>query len=195
MSRHLLVRRSCSLSLRLLSFRDPTISSPKFTEKAKFATTGTPYGMLTVLSPSTVAVSVHIPAQIEIWDWRAGKCVMTLTGFGGGNAFGSSLLPDGRLIVIDSAGTIRVGSVDNWPAAVAISTDPPRAPLIGVLAGHDGSFVTTDEAGNIKRWRNGECETTLTGGYKIGGFFGVPVSVIGRRLVAVGANSTLLVAE
>ena len=148
--------------------------------------------MMTVLSPSTVAMSMCNPAQIEVWDWKAGKCVRTLTGFGGPFVFANALLPDGRLVAGDWTGTIRVGSVDKWAAATAISNGDSG--LIGVLAGRDGSFVTTDTAGNIKLWRNGACEVTLTGGYP-GGYYGLPLAVIGRRLIGVGDSNNLLVAE
>ena len=146
---------------------------------------------MTALSPSTVAMSMWNPAQIEVWDWKAGKCVRTLTGFGGEFVLANALLPDGRLIAGDYAGIIRVGSLDDWAAAKVISNG---AGLTGVLAGHDGSFVTTDSAGNIKLWRNGACEVALTGGY-LGLHGGLPLAVIGRRLIAVGYNSNLLVAE
>ena len=82
--------------------------------------------------------------------------------------------------------------MDNWAAATVISNG--GSALIDVLAGHDGSFVTTDYAGNIKLWRNGACEVTLTGGYTAA-YYGVPLAVIGRRLIAVGKDKNLLVAE
>ena len=172
----------------------PTFRSPllQFTEKAKFA--GLPCGAMTVLSNSTVALSMTNPAQIEVWDWRAGKCVRTLTGFCGGirGIIVNAVLPDGRLVAGDDAGTIRVGLIDNWAAATVISNGDG---LLGVLTGHDGSFVTADRAGNIKLWRNGACEVTLTGGVTRGGYSGVPLAVIGRRLITVGDNGALLVAE
>ena len=147
---------------------------------------------MTVLSPSTVAMSMSHPAQIEVWDWRTGKCVRTLTGLGGGWVLANSLLPDGRLVAGDEEGTIRVGSLDNWAAATVISNG--RRALIGVLAGHDGSFVTTDKAGNIKLWRNGSCEIALTGCHTFA-YYGLPLAVIGRRFIAVGNDNSLLVAE
>ena len=109
-----------SLSLLPSSTTVPSLSS-KFTEKAKFTTTGRPLGAMTVLSPSAVAVPMHTPAQIEIWDWWAGKRVKTLTGFGEGYVFANALLPDGRLVAgncsSDWTGTLRVGLPDNWAAA------------------------------------------------------------------------------
>ena len=92
----------------------------------------------------------------------------------------------------DYAGTIRVGSLDNWAAATVLAK---IAAIMGVLVGQDGSFVTTDTAGNIKLWRNGTCEVTLTGGYAGGVYLGIPLAMIGRRLVVVGGNNNLLVAE
>ena len=183
---------SLQLPLTAAPLLDPTLPCLQFTEKAKFTTTGNPYGMMTVLSASTVAMSMHNPAQIEVWDWRAGKCVRTLTGFGGDKVLANALLPDGRLIAGDAAGTIRVGSLDNWAAATAIGNG--GSGLIGVVAGHDGSFVTTDYAGNIKLWRNGACEVALTGGCT-GTYYGFPLAVIGRRFIAVGRENCILVAE
>ena len=183
--------QSCSLSLRPLSSTPPS-PPPKVAEKDKFSTTGNPWGAMTVLSPSAVAMSMSYPAQIEIWDWKVGKCVRTLTGFGGGDVLAHALLPDGRLVAGDGAGTIRVGSLDNWAAATVISNG--NCGLIGVVAGHDGSFVTTDQAGNINLWRNRACEV-MVGGASTFGYFGVPLTVIGRRLIAVGDSNDLLVAE
>ena len=147
---------------------------------------------MTVISTSTVAVSVRDPEQIEVWDWKAGTCVRTLTGFRWFRVFAHALLPDGRLVASDREGTIRVGSLDNWAAAAVISNGGSE--VIGVLGGLDGSFVTTDTAGNIKLWRNCACEVTLTGGYASSGY-GVPLAVIGRRFIAVGNSNNLLVAE
>ena len=147
---------------------------------------------MTVLSPSTVAMSMDNPAQIEVWDWKAGTCVRTLTGFGGSFVFANALLPDGRLVVGDYAGIIRAGSLDDWAAAKSMSNG--GSGIIGVVAGQDGSFVTTDNAGNIKLWRNGACEATVPGCY-IGACYGVPLAVIDRRLIIVGNNNNLLVGE
>ena len=168
-------------------------SPPKFIEKAKFSTTGTPCGAMTVLSPSTVAIPMYSPAQIEVWDWRTGKCVKTLTGFST-YVFANAVLPDGQLVAGDWGGSIRVGSLDSWAATSAIANG---SGLTGVLAGHDRSFITADYAGNIKLWRSGACEVTLTGGMAGGSvyFIGVPVAVIGRRFVAVGNSNNLLVTE
>ena len=146
---------------------------------------------MTVLSPTTVAMSTFSPVQIEVWDWKAGKCVRTLTGFAGGHVWGHSLLPNGRIVAVDYSGTIRVGSLDDWAAHTAVSNG---SILIGVAAGEDGSFVTTDYNGDIKLWRNGACEVTLTGGYT-SGFYGVPLAVVGRRLVVIGSHGTLLMFE
>ena len=157
-------------------------------------TAGKPYGAMTVLSPSTVTMPMPSPGRIEVWDWKAGKCVGTLTGFGGDFVIANALLPDGRLVAGDWAGPIRVGSLDDWAAATVIYIGDEDSALIGVLAGHDGSFVTTDRDGKIKLWRNGACEVTLTGGCP-SYYYGLPLAVIGRRFIAVGEDSNLLVAE
>ena len=190
------VSRLFLYSLVLPHTAPPPLSTsphPKFAEKAKFATTGTPYGMMTVLSSSTVGLCVVPPAQIEVWDWTAGKCVRTLTGFGGNCVFAHALLPDGRFVTGDWAGTIQVASLDNWAAATVIRNG--GSGLICTLAGHDGSFVTTDYTGKIELWRNGICEATLTGGSKTTTYCGLSLAVVGRRFVAVGDNNNLLVAE
>ena len=64
-----------------------------------------------------------------------------------------------------------------------------------MLAGQDGSFLTTDEAGNIKLWRTGACELGLTGGTRSGSHKGMPLAVIDSRLVVIGGNNNLLVSE
>ena len=63
-----------------------------------------------------------------------------------------------------------------------------------LLACHDGSFVTTEEAGNIKLWRNGSCVVTLSGG-STRPLRNVPFAAIGCRLIVVGKRDNLLVAE
>ena len=146
---------------------------------------------MTVLSTSTVALPVRNPAQIEIWDWKECKQVRVLTGFGGDTVLAHAPLPDGRFIAGDHSGTIRVGSVDNWAAA---ATMPNDSTIISVLVGDDGSFVTSDRIGNIKQWRNGVCEATLFCGYP-GYYYGFPFAVVGRRIVIVGTNTKLYVAE
>ena len=176
---------------RSLTAPDHRHSPLKFTEKAKFATTGNPYGMLTVLSPSTVALSMNGPVHIEVWDWKAGKCLTTLTGFAGSYVLGSARLSDGRFIGVDWGGFIRVGSLDNWAAATPITNGNS---VISVVAGQDGSYVTTDNAGRIKLWRNGTCDVTLTGACP-SSYYGVGLAVVGRRLVVVGSNNNLLVTE
>ena len=130
------------------------------------------------------------PPTIEIWDWKEGKCIKTLTEFDD-SVYGHALLPDGKFVGGDWSGTIRVGSLDNWAAATAIDNGRP---LISVLAAKDGSFVTTDDGGNIKLWRNGKCEVTLTGANVII-YFGITLAVVGRRLVVIGASKNLLVAD
>ena len=184
----LLLARAPSLSQ--FSSNQPSFRR-QFTEVAKFDTAYATVGALTVLSPSTVAMSLNAPGQIGVWDWKAGKCLWTLSGFDGGAVFANAVLPDGRLVTGDSEGTIRVGSVDNWTAAKVIANG---SKLLSVLAGQDGSFITTDFAGKIKLWRNGACELTLNGACT-DYYNGVPTAVIGSRLVAVGNAGNLLVAE
>ena len=156
-----------------------------------FATTGNPFGAMTVLSLSTVAMSMRNPLQIEVWDWKAGKCVRTLTGFEGGYVTANALLPDGRLVAGDWAGNLRIGSVDNWVAAAVLRN---LNGLTGVLTGLD-RLVTTDADSRFKLWRNGACEVTLRGSHPSVGFYGVPLAVIGGRLIVVGGDNSLLVAE
>ena len=116
----------------------------------------------------------------------------TLAGFGGQGVTANALLSDGRLVAGDDLGTIRVGSLDNWAGATVISNG--GSGLTGVLAGRDGSFVTTDKAGKIRLWRNGTCEVQLTETRMSIRFYGVPLAVVGRRLV-VGKFGALLVTK
>ena len=147
--------------------------------------------MMTVLTSSTVAMSMRDPGQIEIWDWKQGKCVRTLSGFGGNFVFGHALLSDGRFVTADWAGTIKLGFLDDWTAAKSVLNG---SGIIGVLACQDGSFVTTDERSHIKLWRDGTCEASVPGGFT-GVYYGVPLAVIGRRLIVVGSGNTLRVFE
>ena len=149
---------------------------------------------ITVLSPSTVALGVSAGTpEIDIWDWKEGKCVRTLTGFAGRGVFGLCLLSDGRLLVSDEAGTVRIGSTDDWSNASVMMTS--SAGFCSVLAGHDGSFVTISVKGSIQLWRNGVCEITLDGAGQCTPDIGATVSEVGGRLVVVGRGTNLLVAE
>ena len=56
-------------------------------------------------------------------------------------------------------------------------------------------FPAPFRAGNIKLWRIGVCETTFSGGCTNALYFGIPVAVIGRELIAVGESNNLLVVE
>ena len=179
------------------------IPPPQFSMEAEFATCCEPLSAMTVLSPSTVAMPMSNPAHIEIWDWKVGKRVGTLDCFEqdmddedlevleAGYVVANALLPDGRLVAGDDLGTILVGSPEDWAMATTFSNG---SALTGVLAGHDGSFVTTDMVGDIKLWRNGTCEVTLIGGCT-DSYYRVPIAVIGRRLIIIGENRNLLVAE
>lgn len=180
-----------------LSLCRTLLPSSQLTEIARYTTASTPFGQLTVLSSSMVAMSMENPAAIEIWDWRAGTHVRTLTGFGGDWVLGHALLPDGRFVACDHAGTITVGSLDNWAEATAVSTD---SRFVGVLAGDDGSFVTVDKAGGIKQWRNGACEVALTGAYVYNQgdrrtYFGLPLAIVGHRLVFPGTARSVALIE
>ena len=148
--------------------------------------------MMTVLSPSTVAMSTHEPLQIEVWDWEEGECVGTLPGFGGPYVWGHALLSDGRFVAGDFDGTIRIGSLDNWTAATAVRND---SGIYCVLAGQEGEFITADSAGNIKLWENGVCKTTMSGAERRPGYRGVRLGMVGCRLVVIGDNNNLMLVE
>ena len=180
-------------------FSPPLPPYSKFTEKAKIALLGHPCGMMTVLSPSTVAMSMFRPDQIEICDWKEGKHVRTLAGStnpGSTNyVVANAVLPDGRLIAgvfkpQTIHGTIRIGLPDAWAASIIKASHG----ITGVLVGRDGSFVTTDRDSKVKLWREGECEVTLSGCHT-DIYYGVPLAVIGHRLVVVGNKNNLLVSE
>ena len=145
---------------------------------------------MTVLSFSTVALSMTSPAQVEIWDWKQGKCVRVLPALGGSYVCGHALLPDGRFVMGDTAGNIRAGWVESWSPVTVVTTDT----ITGLLVGHDGSFVTTDQNGKLKLWRNGVCEVERTGTCASWSA-AVPLAVIGRRLVAFGNSNYLLVTK
>ena len=144
---------------------------------------------MSVLSPSTVAISLSNPARIDIWDWKLGKVVQTVAGFNGKDV-AHALLPDGRLATGDSAGVIRVGSLANWTAA--LSRTPKVPAIISILALQDGSFVGADQAGGIHLW-NGKREITLTGGPT--SYCVAPLARVGGRLVVAGGTNAILVSQ
>ena len=144
-----------------------------------------------MVSSSTVAFGCHSPATVEVWDWKEGKQLRILTGFSGSYVFGTARLPDARLVAVGSDGYIRIGTVDNWSAATVINNG---AYLMGVVAAQDGSFVTADSRGETRLWRNGVCEATLKGSHA-GASYGNPVSIVGCRLVTIGAGRSLLLVE
>lgn len=168
------------------------LPSLQFTEKARFASSGYPYGQVVVLSSSTISVPTHNPARVEIWDWKECKQVSILTGLSKQYALGCALLPNGRFVVGDDSGHVRVGSLSGWHGAKAFRAGPG---ITGVLAGQDGSFLTTDVGGNIRLWRNGATEVSLTGCSRNWGVVGRTMVFAGQRLVVIGDASNLLVAE
>lgn len=147
--------------------------------------------MMTVLSSSTVAISMY-QGQIQIWDWTLRKRIRTLADFDHVGVYANAMLPDGRIVAGDLAGCIRVGSYENWNAA---TTTMNRDAIIAVLVGRDGSFLTTDGNGGIKLWRDGVCEVALKGASTDFQYHGLPLAVVGRRLVAVGGGNILLVSD
>ena len=156
--------------------RHPALFFPKFAEQRRFETVGRPHSSVTVLSGSTVAVSVEYPFQIEIWDWKAGRQVRELA-CSQCRVPSHAMLADGQFVTCDESGTIREGRLDYWIAATVTSSS---AGFTGVVAGRDGSFVTTDFSGQIKLWRDGACEVALTSS---AGYLVRAPAVIGGRLV------------
>lgn len=144
--------------------------------------------MMTVLSASTIAMSIFSPTQIEIWDWRLAQQLRILTWSGAHTIFGHARLSDGRLVVGSWAGSLRIGSLDNWDGASVVRVG---SGITGVLAGQDGSFVTTDCDGFVKRWVNGLCEATLVASCD-SYFHGVPLAVAGSRLVVTYRDKLLV---
>ena len=145
---------------------------------------------MTVLSGSTVAFGHYDGSgywsAIGVWDWKVGKQLHTLGGFGR-TVTGIARLPDGRLVGV-SGTTIRIGHPDNWSAATTLSND---AELLGVCSGRDGSFVTADRNGKVKLWRDGSSRALsmscgVRSPYR-------PLSIVGSRLVSVsGSNICVL---
>ena len=170
---------------------------------------------MTVLSSSTVAISSCLndsdlkgqKAPIEIWDWREGKQVSTLPCRCFGHwcsCFAHTLLPDGRFVTCDMGGVISIGSLDNWAAAVVLNNNHA---IYGVLAGQDGSFVTADTEGYVKLWSRESAdrsvldprtwfrrsaEVTLKGRGRSQYYSGMPLGIVGRRLVVVGSDGLLV---
>ena len=168
--------------------------SPQFSEHAKHASSFTPLS-LTPLTSSTVAIGGFGPHQVQIWDWKQGRLLQTLTGFAGGISC-SALLPDTRLVAADWDGKISTGSINDWKASVVvISAGVSR--LAGLVAARDGSFVTASQTdGGIKHWREGKCAVSLQGGLADDNdFLGNSLAVVGGRLLAVGKGNTVLMFE
>lgn len=150
---------------------------------------------MTVMSPSLIAVSLTCydsgTLRIDVVNLNEGMKVGTLTAGFTGSVLRPSRLPDGQLLVVEASGLITVGSPDYWTSSRASHT---RCQFSGVLVGHDGSFVTTDNSGNVKLWRDGACEVTLTGGPTSSSTC-APLAVVGRRLVVLGDHDNILVSE
>lgn len=152
-------------------------------------TAGVPCAAIAVLSRSTVAIACRDlyggPCSVDVLDWRLGRRLHVLGGFGKIGLYANAVLPNGRLVIGGLDGRIRIGKVDDWESAQVINNGLKRSALSSVVVAADGAFVTNDSNGNIKVWRNGECEATYSG--SSGDFNkGISVAIVGPRVFAVG---------
>ena len=141
-----------------------------------------------------MVVGGQTPAEVQVWDWKRGNLLQKLSGID--VALCTALLPDGRLVVADWGGKIRVGKMDDWEAT-AVVTDSGATRLSGLAVSRDGSFVTASQMnGEIKLWKDGKCIATFNGGFSgdnVGR--GNSLAVVGGRLLAAGKDNTVLVFE
>ena len=128
--------------------------------------------------------------QLTTWDWVQNRQLQVISGFGQ-SILGTALLSDGRLAVVGGDGNIRIGDLGNWDAHTVV---PNESRLCGVVAAQHGCFITADGAGHINVWRDGKCALTFLGGHS-GTYSGVPLGIVGRRVVAVGKGNNLIVIE
>ena len=132
---------------------------------------------------------------MQVWDWKQGRVLQSLTGFSSAISC-SALLPDGRVVAVDWAGNIFIGSTNDWETSYVV-IDAGAGQLVGLVVARDGSFVTASQIdGGIKHWREGVCTATQQGGFAGDRFYGGnTLSVVGGRLLAVGNGNSVLVFE
>ena len=138
---------------------------------------------MTVLSDSTVAFGCSSPGRLEVWDWREGKCLHSFGGFGA-EVTASALFADGRLIVADTQGCIRIVDVAAWESAEVISE---AGPVVCILTTKSSSFFTADRKGVVKLWRDGLC-VAQNAGSVAADVSHTAMAVVGNRLIAVGSK-------
>ena len=127
---------------------------------------------------------------VDVYDWSGPflKHIRRIDGLGS-YSFGSAVMHDGCLLVTGWSGSIRIGDVDDWDSAIVIENDTS---VLGVIAGRDGGFATTDSNGKLKLWRDGKCVAAFPwAGTRY--YYGVPMAVVGSRLVVDGGRGNILV--
>ena len=164
--------------------------SGQFSEKTPFYTAAAPHGPMVALSSRTVALACTAPTQVEIWDWGV-RARLSALRMPFEYALGLAALPRGRVVSGSENGVIKYGDVDDWASA---STIENRHTVVGIAASQDGSFATADFGGDVKVWRDGKCVASFPG-VNPSGFYGIPIAIAGRRLLAVGTKARLLVME
>ena len=184
-SEQILLARSLSFLLLTPLLLTPQCFPLQFTLKATFRTHGKPLGALTVLPGSLAAMNCEEPNHIEVWDWKAGKCVTTILN-PHGRQYGTAVLPDGRLLAIGYVNGAMTGDPLDWGKAVAVAG--PESCGWYVIATDDGSFVTSDRDGVTRVWRDGACVGTFPGACRYG-YSGNSLAIVGgSRIVAVALS-------
>ena len=166
----------------------PAPSVAQFEQRASYQTTRTPCGALTALAQSVVAFGTN-SSTVEVWDWKTGKQLHSLGGFSS-TVLATARLPDGRLLCAGQCGNIRIGFPDKWSAATALTSNTG---IHGVLVARDGSFVTADNQGQVRLWRNGTSRLLNIQCYSA--YSGTAFAVVGQRLLAAGNSNNIIIAE
>ena len=153
---------------------------------------------LVPLSSSTVAIGGEDPAEVHVWDWKQGRVLQRITGCSGAIKC-LALFPDGRLVVPDWEGLMGVGTLRDWDQDTVWDHAVLEVCIAGVVLTRDGAIVTASlQDGTIKIWRDGVCESILTGGAENDdpdNLYGNSLGIVGGRLLAAGKGNTVLVFE
>ena len=146
---------------------------------------------LTVLSRSTIALGGQSPPSVQVWDWKQGTVLHTLTSFTS-SIISTALHPDGRLVVADYAGKLYIDKVSSWSGTPVVA---PGDGTHAILVGRDGSFVTGNQKdGSVKLWRDDQCVATFKDVVVIDpkSVSQNPLAIVGGRVVVAGKDGAVV---
>ena len=165
--------------------------SLQFVEESSRPTLLPNVGPLVVLRNKIVALACS--DVIEVWNWATMEHLRSIRCVASESIERTS---DGRLIVAGKLGEARIGDPAKWDDAKVIPLEG-RPHVCSLLATQDDSLLTTDEEGKVTIWRNGKAQAVFDGicrplaaGSGRTAFTGIPLAIVGSRIVTLGATST-----